>query len=290
MRPVEERLKTGHAVGGGEYRLIRGRTQARTSCLVCLNSQDRRWARLENAARFPSRRGRVSRRPPRRQRPRPVHAGRGGSRVGGVDSSYRSSGRWSRVRGSDPGSRWRGHVAEEDARSCVGRFVVIRVEPVSCRRTRISNKSSAALGPSFFMPKSSRTSRSTRVSCCTKSRRLPVARPGQSRPPGRTCCGRGRDGPRGSRRRRWRSPCAICRRRGDQLHDAHHSQTVTVYYRWHPLYGQTCRCGGALGIGMGSTFSAASPTTRSVRCRRGCLIPPVRSRHSALPSSLSTRS
>ena len=34
-------------------------------------------------------------------------------------------------------------------------------------------------------------------------------------------------------------PSGSCRCRASQLHNAHHFQTVTVYYRWHPLYGQT---------------------------------------------------
>jgi hypothetical protein len=59
--------------------------------------------------------------------------------------------------------------------SWVGRFVVMSVDAVSCRRTQTSKRSSAAFDPSFFIPKSSRTSKSTRVSCGTKSRRAPVA-------------------------------------------------------------------------------------------------------------------
>ena len=32
-----------------------------------------------------------------------------------------------------------------------------------------------------------------------------------------------------------------CRPREKQLHNAHHFETVTVYYRWHPLAGKTLR-------------------------------------------------
>ncbi len=41
-----------------------------------------------------------------------------------------------------------------------------------------------------------------------------------------------------------------------------------------------CWCGAARGIDMGTMSFAGSLMTRSVRCRRGCLIPPVPSRHS----------
>ena len=47
--------------------------------------------------------------------------------------------------------------------------------PFSWRRTKTSSRSSAAVGPSLRMPKSSSTSRSTRVSCCDELRRWPVA-------------------------------------------------------------------------------------------------------------------
>ena len=50
---------------------------------------------------------------------------------------------------------------------------------------------------------------------------------------------RGRSGRLRRRRARARSRDAFCPRRANQLHDAHHSQTVTVYYRLHPLHGQT---------------------------------------------------
>src|SRR5436190_1854132 len=54
------------------------------------------------------------------------------------------------------------------------RFVVIAVDAASWRRTKTSRRSWAAEAPSFFIPTSSSTSRSTRVRCCTKSRRAPL--------------------------------------------------------------------------------------------------------------------
>ena len=45
------------------------------------------------------------------------------------------------------------------------------------------------------------------------------------------------DGP--CRRSPWRG--AFCRDRSNGSHNAHDSQTATVYYRWHPLCGETLR-------------------------------------------------
>ena len=30
-----------------------------------------------------------------------------------------------------------------------------------------------------------------------------------------------------------------CQRQANQSHNAHHFEKVTVYYRWHPLFGQS---------------------------------------------------
>jgi len=37
------------------------------------------------------------------------------------------------------------------------------------------------------------------------------------------------------------TPRSSCRRRANGAHTAHHFETVTIYYRWHPLFGQTLR-------------------------------------------------
>jgi hypothetical protein len=36
-----------------------------------------------------------------------------------------------------------------------------------------------------------------------------------------------------------RTPRSSCLRRSNGAHAAHHFETVTVYYRWHPLFGRT---------------------------------------------------
>jgi hypothetical protein len=67
----------------------------------------------------------------------------------------------------DGGGAW--DVAEEDAPVLGGSVGGDECRAASCRRTKTSRRSSAALGPSRFMPKSSMTRRSIlvrRVTSC----------------------------------------------------------------------------------------------------------------------------
>jgi len=40
---------------------------------------------------------------------------------------------------------------------------------------------------------------------------------------------------------RWLARDGSCRFRANQKHNAHRSETVTVHYRWHPLFGSSLR-------------------------------------------------
>jgi hypothetical protein len=61
------------------------------------------------------------------------------------------------------------HVTEDWAQFSVGRLVVITVERRPWRRMMRSSRSSAAPARIVFMPKVSRMSRSTSLSCCTRA-------------------------------------------------------------------------------------------------------------------------